>query len=65
MGPEGKSVGLSQYYCALRQYTNAHEMGHILGAMHNDANSAQLNVTDNSGYYMQPPVNSGKRTLIA
>ena len=66
------SIGLDQTLgvvardCAVGYYSFGHEIAHMLGAEHNREAKAVNNAYPNAhGFLMNPPVNSGYRTIMA
>ena len=62
----GKTLGVVARNCATGYYSTAHEIGHMYGCYHNKEASGQNPFYANAhGFLMNPPVNSGYRTILA
>ena len=62
----GQTLGVLSRDCATGYYSTGHEIGHMYGCLHNKEASGQNPVYPNGhGFLMNPPVNSGKRTILA
>ena len=62
----GQTLGVVGRDCATGYYSTGHEIGHMYGCYHNREASGQNPTYPNAhGFLMNPPVNSGKRTILA
>ena len=62
----GQTLSVLSRDCATGYYSTGHEIGHMYGCLHNKEASGQNPVYPNGhGFLMNPPVNSGKRTILA
>ena len=62
----GQTLSVLSRNCATGYYSTGHEIGHMYGCLHNKEASGQNPVYPNGhGFLMNPPVNSGKRTILA
>ena len=60
------NLGVVKKSCATGYYSFGHEIAHMYGAHHNRETGATNPVYPNAfGYLMNPPTNSGKRTIMA
>jgi hypothetical protein len=62
----GYTIGVVGRDCATGYFSTGHEMGHMYGCYHNKEASGQNPFYPNAhGFLMNPPVNSGYRTILA
>jgi peptidyl-Asp metalloendopeptidase len=62
----GSTIGVVARDCATGYYSTGHEIGHLYGCYHNKETSGQNPYYPNAhGFWMNPPVNSGYRTILA
>jgi hypothetical protein len=62
----GQTLGVIANGCATGYYSTGHEMGHMYGCYHNiEVKGANPVYPTANGFLMNPPVNSGFRTILA
>ena len=62
----GQTLGVISRDCATGYYSTGHEIAHMYGCHHNQEASGQNPAYPYAhGFFMNPPVNSGKRTILA
>ena len=60
------NLGVVKRSCATGYFSFGHEIAHMYGATHNrEAPATNPTYPTGFGYLMRPPVNSGKRTIMA
>jgi peptidyl-Asp metalloendopeptidase len=64
---DGWNIGVVHQSCATGSYSFAHEIAHMFGAHHNREVIEEFDTENPTayGYLIQPPVNSGYRTIMA
>jgi hypothetical protein len=62
----GQTLGVVANGCATGYYTTGHEIGHMYGCNHNrEVSGANSIYPTANGFLINPPVNSGFRTILA
>ena len=62
----GYTIGVVSRECATGYYSTGHEICHLYGCYHNKEATGQNPYYPNAhGFLMNPPVNSGYRTILA
>ncbi len=62
----GMTIGVVARSCATGYYSTGHEIGHMYGCSHNKEASGQNPTYQFAhGFLMNPPVNSGYRSILA
>ena len=62
----GHTLGVVGRDCATGYYSTGHEIAHMYGCYHNKETSGQNPYYPNAhGFWMNPPLNSGYRTILA
>jgi hypothetical protein len=59
----GINIAVVRKACSLSQFTFGHEIAHLFGCRHNREKDADA-TTNAHGFMMQPPANSGFRTIM-
>jgi hypothetical protein len=61
----GQTLGVVAYGCATGYYSTGHEIGHMYGCYHNvEVSGANPIYPTANGFLINPPVNSGLRTIL-
>jgi hypothetical protein len=61
----GKTLGVVAHGCATGYYSTGHEIGHMYGCYHNiEVEGANPIYPTANGFLINPPVNSGLRTIL-
>jgi len=63
----GKTLGVVAHSCAVDYFSTGHEIGHMYGCYHNREVTTGGNpyYPTANGFLINPPVNSGVRTILA
>ncbi len=63
---QGRTIGVVALGCATGYFSTGHEIGHMFGCYHNKEASGQNPFYKFAhGFLMNPPINSGFRTILA